>query len=107
MKRLALALALGLFAFAVQAQADVAPAAAESPADENVVITSDKVAEESTGDKRCIRETGTRLKSRDANGCTGAPGQSYSREDLERSGGTSTADMLERLDPSLRVRNGG
>ena len=46
----------------------------------------------------CVRDTGTRIAH---DGCTAAPGRSYTREDLERTGSTNTTEALQRLDPSV------
>lgn len=105
MKRTALALLLGLSAFAVQAQSPAAPVEATGPAAETKVITGDNIAK-AAHDNGCIRETGTRLKRRDAKGCTGAPGESYSRADIDRTGAVDTADALRRLSPRVTVGRG-
>lgn len=56
-------------------------------------------------DHHCIRNTGTRLRARDKNGCiANAPGRSYGRDDIERTGDTELADALQRLDPSITTR---
>ena len=105
MKRLALTLLLGLSAFAVQAQ-DPAPAQEAAPAvaaEEATVITPADTAKLDNG---CVRETGTRLKRRDQRGCTGSPGQSYSRADIDATGAVDTADAIRKLSPRATVSRG-
>jgi len=108
MKPTAFVLLLGLFAFAVQAQPpaaapEPAPEAAQ-PADEEVtLITAADAAAQDTG---CVRDTGTRLKHRDRKGCTGAPGESFSREDIDRTGAVDTADAIRKLSPRASVQRG-
>jgi hypothetical protein len=56
-----------------------------------------EVAEQSEQPKAgCVRETGTRIEHDDKDKCDG-PGRTYTREDLERSGGISTGDAVKRL----------
>lgn len=61
-------------------------------------------------DRYCLRETGSHLsshlysKSRDGrkfDDCVNASGRVYTREDLERTGSSTTADALRKLDPSI------
>ncbi|PZO08493.1 MAG: hypothetical protein DCF27_08500 [Lysobacteraceae bacterium] len=106
MKKFAIALALGLLAVAAHAQSDVAATEAAPAASETTVINPDTAAAE-TRDTGCVRETGTRIDKRDKNGCTGAPGESYSREDINRSGAIDTADAIRKLSPRATVRRGG
>lgn len=65
--------------------------------------------EQKAADAFCLRETGTHLRAITAKPrhqraveCAGAPGRSYSREDIQRSGAMNTADALRLLDPSIR-----
>jgi hypothetical protein len=56
-----------------------------------------EVADQSDPPKRsCVRETGTRIEHDDKKKCDG-PGRTYTREDLERSGGISTGEAVKRL----------
>lgn len=107
MKKTLAALFLGLSAFAAQAQTESATAAADPAQDENIVITSENVETAAGNEAGCIRTSGTHLKQRDAKGCTGAPGQSYSREQIDRTGANNTADALKALSPRVTVRRGG
>lgn len=109
MHRFALALALGFTALSAQAQTApaTAPATAEATAASDTVIEvrNDGTASEAL-DTGCVRETGTLTPKRDKKGCTGAAGQSYSREDIDRTGATDTADAVRALSPGARVRRG-
>jgi hypothetical protein len=49
----------------------------------------------------CLHETGTRLRLAPQD-CA-ASGQSFTREDLQRSGGIDTAQQLQLLTPTLRI----
>jgi len=70
-------------------------------------VTPAQTAAEKSADAFCLRETGSHLRAiktehnERAVECAGAPGRSYSREDIERTGATTTADALRRLDPSI------
>lgn len=77
--------------------------AGDAAKDENVVISASGLAKaEPVADTGCVRSSGTLARRRvDANGCNGQPGSSYSREELQRSGGMNTADALKRLDARL------
>jgi hypothetical protein len=55
-------------------------------------------------DNHCLRETGTRIRSKDKNRCNYSAGRSYSREEIERTGSIDIGQALERLDPSVSVR---
>ena len=79
------------------------PAEPDAPA---TVISGDRVADAAGDKRRCIRDTGTRLRKRDAHGCTGAPGESYDREAIDRTGAVDTADALRKLTTSGTVRRG-
>jgi hypothetical protein len=70
-------------------------------------VTPARTAAEKSADAFCLRETGSHLHaiktehSEHAVQCANAPGHSYSREDLERTGALTTAEALRRLDPSI------
>lgn len=112
MKRIALSLLLAGAAFAVQAQSPAgtaapadgaAPAVESAPADAAAAPTETNAnvpAKAKSDDITCLRETGTRTKRRDAAGCTGAAGRTYSRGDLHRTGATDTADAIRKLHPA-------
>lgn len=69
--------------------------------------TATQTAAEKSADRFCLRETGSHLHAittdhnQHAVECAKAPGRAYSREDIERTGATTTADALRRLDPSI------
>lgn len=70
---------------------------------------------EASGPPRCIRDTGTHIRSRTAmraaqqstNGtkaakaCNGQPGSSYSADDIAGTGATNVAEALRLLDPAV------
>lgn len=100
-------LAAALFAATAHAQAPAEPTATPAPAaSQSVAGTEDRPAAE--GDKKrlsdanCVRETGSRIARRDgASRCTGQPGRSYTKEDLDRTGHTNIGDALRALDPAV------
>ena len=120
MKHIALVLLLGLSAVAAQAQTPTPaepaqPAVQTSAAGEAQIATPAVAAGEAAApadaskpmlDPGCVRESGTRLKKRDKKGCTGAPGTSYSRADIDRTGAVDTADAIRKLSPSATVSRG-
>lgn len=66
-------------------------------------------ADQKEADAFCLRQTGSHVRSitPKAHGdraveCASAPGRVYSREDIERTGATTTAQALRLLDPSIR-----
>lgn len=55
-----------------------------------------EVAEKAAEPKRsCVSETGTRIERDKKDECIG-PGRTYTREDLERTGGVTTSEALRR-----------
>lgn len=54
------------------------------------------------GSRNCIRDTGTHIKRRDQ-ACLPLNGNSYTREDLERTGDPNIGRALQQLDPSVQV----
>lgn len=59
-----------------------------------------EVAEQAADQKRnCLHETGTRIEREKGkqDECLGGAGRSYTRDDLERSGGINTSESLRRL----------
>ncbi|CAN7251758.1 hypothetical protein LJR168_001083 [Pseudoxanthomonas sp. LjRoot168] len=54
-------------------------------------------------DAHCIRNTGSRIRQRDARArCNGLPGRSYTKDELDRTGQTGLGQALRTLDPSIR-----
>lgn len=111
MKRLSLMLALAVSLAAATAQAQnpveqapATPSAAEpqaTPADEAQAPTAEG-EKKRLSDANCVRETGSRIARRDGKSrCTGQPGRSYSKEDLDRTGHTNIGDALRALDPAV------
>lgn len=105
MKRIALSLLIALSAFAVQAQSPAEPvegvvAGAEAEAEAEAAVEAEALAKRSH-DRRCLRDTGTRLKHRDRHGCNGQVGESYTGEELRNTGASSTADALRTLSPRV------
>lgn len=114
MKHLALGLLFALSAFAVQAQPAEPPVAPASPveagepapasepaagAEEPAAVIADETRPETP--RHCLRETGTRIKRRDRQGCTHAIGESYSADELQQSGGRDLAESLRLLSPRV------
>ncbi|HEV7270305.1 hypothetical protein [Pseudoxanthomonas sp.] len=99
-------LAAALFAATAHAQAPAEPAATPAPASQSVAGTEDRPAAEGEkkrlSDTNCVRETGSRIARRDGTSrCTGQPGRSYTKEDLDRTGHTNIGDALRALDPAV------
>lgn len=55
-------------------------------------------------DPHCLQHTGTRIQpSKTKQGrCALGPGRVYTSDDINRTGETSVADALRKLDPSIR-----
>ena len=79
---------------------------AEFPPPETAAQTVEISAADATAaaDRRCVRDTGTRLAARDDDGCTALPGESYDRDDIDRTGTVDTADAIRKLSPSATIR---
>ena len=99
---------LVLLAFCVGSA--LAQSATVSTTDDKGKVDSSTVAltpQERAADAFCLRHTGSHLKSMNndrnesAVQCANEPGRSYTREDIQRTGATSTADALRKLDPSI------
>jgi outer membrane cobalamin receptor len=50
---------------------------------------------------QCLQHTGSRIAPSADRPCVNAPGQVYTREDLERTGAIDTAEALRRLSPII------
>jgi outer membrane cobalamin receptor len=48
---------------------------------------------------RCLQQTGSRIKTTEERPCVNASGQVITREQIEGTGATDTADALRRLSP--------
>jgi hypothetical protein len=53
----------------------------------------------------CIRDTGSHIKRRDQ-ACLPVNGNSYSQEDLQRTGNPDVGRALQQLDPRIQVSHG-
>lgn len=92
----ALTLGFGL----AHAEAPAAPERAPEP--DTLASKTSEPQPELRVARHCIRDTGTRLKARDKDGCIAmAPGRSYGHDDIERTGQTEIARALPLLDPSI------
>lgn len=55
--------------------------------------------------RQCIRDTGSHIPPPTGQ-CLPVPGNSYNRQDIQRTGTTNVGEALQRLDPSVRVTGG-
>jgi hypothetical protein len=70
--------------------------------DARIVAKADD-AKPPLSEANCVRKTGSRIRQRDAKtACTGQPGRSYSKDELDRTGHTNLGDALRALDPAVR-----
>ncbi len=85
------------------AAACAAPTRADDPqpaADAKAVVTAP------ADDHTCLKETGSRIVRKDAQGrvqCNGEPGRSYGKDDLDRTGAINAGDALNMLDPAVSI----
>lgn len=99
--RLLLAASLGVASFGLCAQgAD--PGALDQTATD--ATTAEEAEAANLAELECLRHTGSRIKPRESRSddCINAPGRSYSRKDLERTGHLDLAHALRALDPAIR-----
>ena len=59
------------------------------------------------GDRNCLQTTGSLIPAKPGTCLTGAPGRSYSKEDIDRTGQPTLGPALQMLDPAVTVRGGG
>lgn len=57
------------------------------------------------GSRNCIRDTGSHIRRHDR-ACLPVNGNSYSREDLERTGNPNVGQALQQLDPAVQIGHG-
>ena len=104
MKCISLFIALFALAFSASAQTS-SPATLPAPID--ATATDTHLAERPASypaDRNCLKETGSRIApaaDRKGRKCINAPGRSYVREDVERTGAGDLKDALRRLDPAV------
>lgn len=113
---LVIALAAVVGACAVPAAAFARQAAAASPATDGQQATQTSAAQPSamTGTKHavppvdsrmCVRDTGSHLRPPKGK-CLPVAGNSYTQEDIRRTGAMNVGQALQMLDPSVRVSGG-
>lgn len=57
------------------------------------------------GDRNCLQSTGSLIKAKPGS-CLPVHGNSYSKEDIDRTGQPTMGPALQMLDPSITVRGG-
>ena len=55
------------------------------------------------GDRNCLQTTGSLIPAKPGTCVAGAPGRSYSRDDIDRTGQPTLGPALQMLDPSITV----
>lgn len=85
-------LTIGLALLLASVGATAEDAATQSPADQKAELQQSS---------RCLKETGSRIKPAPGQPCINAAGQAYTREDIERTGATTTAEALRKLSPPV------
>ncbi|WP_293387342.1 hypothetical protein [Nevskia sp.] len=81
----------------------LAGAFAAEPASPSIPTDSTPARNDGDAETRqpnCVRDTGTRIKSKKRD-CLGVAGRSYSAEELRQTGETNPLDALRRMDPSI------
>lgn len=87
---------------AVEPAAEPVLAAEPATDDTNVVIAAETDADE---DRRCLTETGSRIRDEDGRRCDAQAGDAYDRDDIDRTGAGTTAEALRKLSPSVTIRH--
>ncbi|HJW45297.1 MAG TPA: hypothetical protein VJ484_02295 [Lysobacter sp.] len=106
-KRLTIALLGAALVPAFAASAQVADQPTQDDAvtqDADAQAEQDQAKKPDVNDRNCLRHTGSRIPPRvdKKNGtCVNAYGNSYTREDLGRTGEINTADALRKVDVSI------
>lgn len=72
-------------------------------AGQNAAVKPDAATSASQKNPACMSETGSRLPSSGANANCSALAHSYSSDDIDRTGATTTGGALRLLDPSLTI----
>lgn len=52
--------------------------------------------------QNCLQATGSHIKRSEDRPCLAGPGEVYTRDDIDRTGATTTAEALRRLSPTVR-----
>ncbi|MHB1271656.1 MAG: hypothetical protein ACYCZD_02625 [Rhodanobacter sp.] len=84
-----------------------ASAIAQNPAPASAVHASQKNDGRQLikpGERNCLQQTGSLIRARKGH-CLPLPGQSYSGDELRRTGATDTAHALQMLDPRISIGN--
>jgi hypothetical protein len=100
---LAGAVAFAMPAFAQTADAGQTNATATSQAATAPAQASQKRALPPVNSRQCIRDTGSHIPPPKGQ-CLPVAGNSYSQQDLQRTGATDVGRALQMLDPSVTVR---
>lgn len=58
------------------------------------------------GDRNCLQTTGSLIPAKPGTCVAVAPGRSYSRDDIDRTGQPTLGPALQMLDPSVTVQHG-
>lgn len=74
--------------------------AAEPAAQEPAAETASEASAGNTSN--CLQATGSRITTSAERPCVAAPGQVITREQLDRSGATTTAEALRKASPAIR-----
>ena len=75
----------------------------QQTADTGVAVGTKQVP--APGSRNCIRDTGSHIKRHDQ-ACLPLNGQSYSHEDLQRTGNPNIGQALQQLDPAVQISHG-
>ena len=73
--------------------------AADAPAP--VAADQGKATSKKEAHINCLRETGSRIKPKEGE-CIEAPSKVITRDDIDSTGSTNTADAIRKLEPSAR-----
>ena len=76
-------------------------ASAGAAAEEAAGQPADEPRAEQRESSHCLKETGSRIKPSEDQPCINAAGRAYTREEIERTGATTTAEALRKLSPSV------
>lgn len=111
MKTLILATALiavsGFGGIAVaQTTADVSTTTTQQTTTGNTDVAIGTRQVPAPGSRNCIRDTGSHIRRHDQ-ACLPVNGNSYSHEDLERTGNPNVGQALQQLDPAVQISGHG